>query len=413
MREVQLQLAVLLWTDFEALLPKEQTSQRELLLSLLNGHPGLILLAGDSSWEPGGAFDRSHYQRLPISTPTTEQRETLWRAVLAATPHQLTQTDIADIAAKFRLTPGQIADAARTAFGLAAWRQPDAPSLSANDLTHASRRHSNRQLTNLAQKITPHYRWDDIVLPPQQLTQLHELCNQVKYRGLVYQTWGFDRKLAMGKGVNALFSGPPGTGKTMAADIIAGELGLDLYKIDLSTVVSKFIGETEKNLSKIFVEAESSNAILFFDEADALFSKRTEIKDSHDRYANLETSYLLQRIEQYDGIVILASNFRKNMDEAFVRRMHFILEFPFPGPAERQRIWENIWPEELPLIDHLDNQVLASRIEIAGGNIRNVAVTAAFLAAANGGQVTMQHIKQATQREYQKMGKVLTTDLLE
>ena len=202
--------------------------------------------------------------------------------------------------------------------------------MTAADLHAACRLQSNRKLAALARKITPHYTWDDIVLPADRLRQLREICNQVKYRARVYDEWGFDRKLSLGKGLNVLFAGPSGTGKTMAAEIMAGELGLDLYKIDLSTVVSKYIGETEKNLARIFDEAETTNAILFFDEADALFGKRSEVRDAHDRYANIEISYLLQRMEEYDGIVILATNLRKNMDEAFVRRMHFTVEFPFP-----------------------------------------------------------------------------------
>ena len=180
------------------------------------------------------------------------------------------------------------------------------------------------------------------------------------------------KKLAMGKGLCVLFAGPSGTGKTMSADIIAGELGLDLYKIDLSNVVSKYIGETEKNLSRIFDEAETSNAILFFDEADALFGKRSEVKDSHDRYANIETGYLLQRMEEHEGIVILASNFRKNMDEAFIRRLHFTVEFPFPNEEDRLRIWENVWPETAPRDPGLDFAFLARRFQITGGNIRNM-----------------------------------------
>ena len=202
--------------------------------------------------------------------------------------------------------------------------------MTAADLQAACRLQSNRKLAELARKITPHYTWGDIVLPADRLQQLREICNQVKYRARVYDEWGFDRKLSLGKGLNVLFAGPSGTGKTMAAEIMAGELGLDLYKIDLSTVVSKYIGETEKNLARIFDEAETRNAILFFDEADALFGKRSEVHDSHDRYANIEISYLLQRMEEYDGVAILATNLHKNMDEAFVRRMHFTVEFPFP-----------------------------------------------------------------------------------
>jgi len=268
--------------------------------------------------------------------------------------------------------------------------------------------HSNPRLSALARKVTPRYAWTDIVLPPDRTQQLREIASSVKHRPRVYGDWGFDRKLAMGKGLVALFSGPSGTGKTMAADIIAGELGLDLYKVDLASLVSKYIGETEKNLSRIFDEAGTSNAILFFDEADSMFGKRSEVRDSHDRYANLETSYLLQRVEEYEGVVILATNFRKNMDDAFVRRLHFMIDFPFPGERERLRIWQGVWPRETPRHDSLDLEQVARRVEVAGGSIRNIALAAAFLAADEEGVVTMQHVLRATRREYQKMGKVLS-----
>ena len=193
----------------------------------------------------------------------------------------------------------------------------------------------------------------------------------------------------------------------MAAEIIAGELGLDLYKIDLSRVVSKYIGETEKNLARIFAEAETSNAILFFDEADALFGKRSEVRDAHDRYANIEIAYLLQKMDEYEGVVILATNLRKNMDDAFVRRVHFTVEFPFPAAEDRRRIWEKIWPAETPRSPELDLSIMAGRFELAGGSIRNIAVAAAFLAANDGQGIEMGHLLHATQREYQKMGKVV------
>ena len=194
----------------------------------------------------------------------------------------------------------------------------------------------------------------------------------------------------------------------MAADVLAGALGLDLYRIDLSTVVSKYIGETEKNLARIFAEARASNAVLFFDEADALFGKRTQVHDAHDRYANVEISYLLQKMEEYQGLVILATNLRKNIDEAFVRRLHFTVEFPIPGPADRLRIWAQIWPAATPRDPGLDLDVLAEQVEVAGGNIRNIALASAFLAAADGGSVTMRHVRDAVRREYRKIGKVLT-----
>ena len=275
------------------------------------------------------------------------------------------------------------------------------------DIYEACRLQSNQKLGSLSRKITPGYSWPDIVLPRNRLQQLRDICHYVEYRDQVFGEWGFGRKCSYGNGVSALFAGPSGTGKTMAAEIIAGELSLDLYKIDLSTVVSKFIGETEKNLSRIFTEAETSNAILFFDEADALFGKRSEVKDSHDRYANIEVGYLLQRIEEYDGVVILASNFRKNIDEAFVRRLQFVIEFPFPNKAERRRIWDVVWPREAPKDPGIDFDVLAERYEITGGNIRNIALASAFLAAEDGRVVNMEHLFTATQRELQKMGKIV------
>ena len=236
---------------------------------------------------------------------------------------------------------------------------------------------------------------------------LEMICATIRQRPRVYDEWGFDRKLAMGKGVIALFSGPPGTGKTMAAEIIAHDLGLDLYRIDLSAVVNKYIGETEKNLERIFREAQYSDAILFFDEADALFGKRSEVKDAHDRYANIETAYLLQRTEEYDGLVILATNLQKNMDEAFLRRLHFAVEFPEPEEAERLRIWERTFPREAPREADLDLALLARKFKISGGNIRNIVLGAAFLAAEENTPIAMRHLSRAVVHEMRKMGRLV------
>ena len=226
-------------------------------------------------------------------------------------------------------------------------------------------------------------------------------------RPVVLEEWGVGQKLASSGGITMLFAGPPGTGKTMAAEVIASELGLDLYKIDLSTIVSKYIGETEKNLERIFGEAQSSNAILFFDEADAIFGKRSEVKDAHDRYANIEISYLLQRMEAYDGVTILATNLRANLDEAFTRRLQFAVDFPFPEEEDRLRIWQTLFPPDVPRGDDLDFDLLARRFKLAGGNIRNIIVSAAYLAAADGGRVTMNHLLHGTRRELQKMGRLM------
>ena len=424
-REVLLQGAALYWEGFDRLLPNAQradaqaedaqTAKRKCLLRLLDKHLGLIFLAGAESWEPTNELQNVAFMRIEFPQTTYAMRRATWQELVGQADNDTDNNtepalDLDALSGTFRLNGGQIGDAATTARNLARWRDPAALQLTNADLYAACRLQSNRKLASLAQKITPHYGWDDIVLPPAQQEQLQAICNQVKYRSQIYDTWGFDQKLSMGKGVSALFSGPPGTGKTMAADILAHELGLDLYKIDLSTMVSKFIGETEKNLARIFNEARTSNAILFFDEADALFGKRTEVKDAHDRYANIETSYLLQKMEEYDGVVILATNFRKNMDEAFMRRLHFTIEFPFPDEAERRRIWTQIWPAATPRSADLDLEFLAERIELAGGNIRNIALASAFLAADNGGQVTMQHLIQATRSEYRKLGKVLTNN---
>jgi hypothetical protein len=260
-------------------------------------------------------------------------------------------------------------------------------------------------LETLARKLAFPYRWADLVLPADQLGQLEELCARVRHRHCVYEEWGFGRKLAHGRGLHVLFAGPPGTGKTMAASVIANELGLELYRIDLAQVVSKFIGETEKNLERVFVAAERSDAILFFDEADALFGKRSDVKDAHDRYANIEISYLLQRMEEYDGLAILATNLRQHLDEAFLRRLQVSVEFPFPDEVHRRRIWATLFPPEAPLDSDVDLDLLARELKLAGGNLKNIALTAAFNAAAERGSIGLAHLARAAWREHQKLGR--------
>jgi len=408
LREARLQNAALYWDGFDTLLSDEAWSARTTFLRELVGQHELLFSAGDTTWEPTETFPQTSFLRLEFALPSTAEREQLWTRALRSSDTLGPDIDTHTLASRFRLSGRQIHAAAATAGNRARWQDPEHRHVSMTDLTAACRLQSNRKLETLAKKITPRYTWNDIVLPMERLQQLRELCDSVIHRVTVYEDWGFDRKLSLGKGVNALFSGPSGTGKTMSAEVIAHELGLDLYKIDLSTVVSKYIGETEKNLSRIFAEATTSNAILFFDEADALFGKRSEVKDAHDRYANIETGYLLQKMEEYEGVVILATNLRKNMDDAFVRRMHYTIEFPFPTEYERHRIWTRIWPEAVPRSVEVNLASLAQRFEITGGNIRNIAVAAAFLAAADEGRVTMSHLLHATRREYQKMGKVVT-----
>jgi SpoVK/Ycf46/Vps4 family AAA+-type ATPase len=270
----------------------------------------------------------------------------------------------------------------------------------------ACRMESNQNLLRFGRKIDPSYEWHDVVLPPDTRSQLHEICACVRHKRRVVEGWGFGAKFSVGKGLVVLFAGASGTGKTMCAEIIGGDLQLDVYKIDLSCVVSKYIGETERNLSRIFDEAETSNSILFFDEADALFGKRTEVKDAHDRYANIEINYLLQKLDDYEGIVILATNLRGNLDKAFTRRLNYLVDFPFPNEHDRERIWTRVFPNETPLREDIRLDFLARKFKLAGGNIKNIAVNSAYLAADNGGRVGMEQVILATKREYQKLGRL-------
>jgi AAA+ superfamily predicted ATPase len=340
--------------------------------------------------------------------PPFAARRECWIASLEACGSAIDETELDSIASRFRLYPDQIGHAVAAARSAAAWN--GAESIDAPSLYAAARTQCGRQLGALARKIDPRHGWDDIVLPPITVNQLRAMCARVSFQHRVLEDWGFDARLSTGKGVTALFAGPSGVGKTMAAEIIARELKLDLYKIDLSSVVSKYIGETEKNLERIFNAAENAGAILFFDEADSLFGKRSEVRDSHDRYANLEISYLLQKMEMYEGVAILASNLRQNLDESFVRRLAFSVHFPFPDEERRRRIWRAIWPLQVPLDPALDFDFLASQFKLSGGNIRNVALAAAFAAAEEASDIRMRHIAVALEREYQKMSKPLSKE---
>jgi len=408
-REARLRNAVLFLDDVDALRGEDRALQRRALLESLSQTPVITILNGRQPWGTfghRGANGPLGVVTLPIAFPDFEQRRSYWRMNLSAEGVQLGDGELDALSGRFRLTPSQIADAVATTRNGAGWTDASTEDWFAK-LLGAARAQSSKDLASLAWKIEPRYAWHDIVLPSDSLAQLREICLRVANSHQVLDAWGFGRKLSLGKGVNALFTGPSGAGKTMAAEIVAGELGLDLYKIDLSGVVSKYIGETEKNLDRIFTTAENANAILFFDEADALFGKRSEVRDSHDRYANIETAYLLQKMEQYEGIAILATNLRQNMDEAFTRRLQFIVEFPFPDEEHRRRIWQTLFPPEAPREEEIDFAFLAKQFKLAGGNIKNIVMGAAFLAAADGGRIGMEQLIKATSRECRKMGRVL------
>jgi ATP-dependent 26S proteasome regulatory subunit len=341
-----------------------------------------------------------------VPKPDAGAQRALWQQALVGVQHSL-DGHIEAIVQQFDFGPQAIAQVVVTAKGRARLRAPkDGASLTADDLWQACREQAGWQLDELAQRIIPCYTWEDIVLPEDVFRQLQEIAAQVANRSRVYETWGFGAKLSRGRGISALFSGPSGTGKTMAAEILANHLKLDLYRIDLAGVVSKYIGETEKNLRKVFDAAEQTGAILFFDEADALFGKRTEVKDSHDRYANIEVNYLLQRMEDYRGLAILATNRKSALDRAFLRRLRFLVDFPFPDAESRRRIWQKVFPPQAA-VDGLDYAFLA-RLEIPGGNIKNIALNAAFLAAGEGVPIGMAHVMHAARREYAKIDKLIT-----
>lgn len=406
-REVRLRNAALFVNSAHVILQDDNVSLeiRRLIQRLLREQQGLTFLSTIEALPAGlGGSIRPEYQ-LKLNHPGYIQRQKLWEELLGP---QAAGLDLEGLTSRFRLNSGQIVGAAATARSLAQWRGDSSPTM--DDLETGCRIHSSQKLSGLAKKVIPNYTWNDIVLPPDQFSMLREIVQQVKNRLLVYERWGFDRKLSLGKGLNVVFAGPSGTGKTMSAEIIAKELSMDLYKIDLSSMVSKYIGETEKNLEKIFNEAGDSSAILFFDEADSLFGKRSEVKDAHDRYANIETSYLLQKMEEYDGIVVLATNLRKNLDEAFVRRMHFMIEFPFPEEEDRLEIWRKAFPKEVPMGENVDLRFMARQFKLAGGNIKNTALATAFLAAGdpNAQCIEMPHVIRAIRREYQKLGKLCT-----
>jgi len=308
---------------------------------------------------------------------------------------------------KFDFSPQDISQVVMAARGRARLHTgEDGSAITTEDLWQSCREQAGWHLEELAQRLTPCFTWEDIVLPSEVFHQLQEIAAQVAHRPQVYETWGFGAKLSRGRGISVLFSGPSGTGKTMAAEILANHLNLDLFRIDLAGVVSKYIGETEKNLRKVFDAAETSGAILFFDEADALFGKRTEVKDSHDRYANIEVNYLLQRMEDYRGLAILATNRKSALDQAFLRRLRFLVEFPFPDADSRWRIWEKVFPSQADRED-MDWTTLG-RLEIPGGNIKNIAINAAFLAASENGPIGMAHLMRAARREYAKIEKMIT-----
>jgi AAA+ superfamily predicted ATPase len=364
----------------------------------------ITFVSARTAWDPPDALKRRWSFSAEFPVPAYNERRRLWKTALDG--QAADGVDVGELAARFRFTTAGVLNSVSGARNQARMRGDGIGPLSQGDVQAACRAESSRGLQRYARRIATSYTWDDLVLSAEAKQQLHEIVEFIRHRESITAAWGFGAKHALGKGTNVLFTGPSGTGKTMAVGIIAAELGLDLYKVDLSTVVSKYIGETEKNLNRVFQEAETANAVLFFDEADALFGRRSEVKDSHDRYANIEVNYLLQKMEEHEGIVVLATNMSKNMDEAFVRRLQFTVIFPFPEEAERLRIWQRVFPVAAPLDHDVRFEFLARRMKVAGGNIKNIALGAALLARVDGGAIGMRHLVLSAKREFQKMGKI-------
>lgn len=355
-----------------------------------------LVIARDAPRDHSGQVLRLR-DRVP---PAAEQRQ-LWSEALSGRIADHVEI-LPRILGHFQLNPSAIRSIAQAACADLAENPSADP---APILWDACRRYARASLGELCQRIEPEATWADLILPAPQLAILQDIAGQVRHQFKVYEQWGFARASRRGLGVSALFAGPSGTGKTLAAEVLASELQLDLYRIDLSQLVSKYIGETEKNLRRVFDAAEECGAVLLFDEADALFGKRSEVKDSHDRYANIEVSYLLQRMEAYRGLAILTSNLKSSLDSAFLRRIRFVVQFPFPSPEEREGLWRLALRSKAPS-EGLDLGKLA-QLNVAGGNIRTIALNAAFLAANAGEPLRMKHLLHAARAEYQKLEKLI------
>ncbi|MFG2666847.1 ATP-binding protein [Streptomyces sp. NPDC048387] len=389
--------------------PDERTRVLRTLCTVLRGIP--LFTYGTSGWEPAWADDTP--VTLTMAAPTPERQAVRWRHALERAAAEHTEgggpagADVDALArsvAAHRLDAGQLRRAAGAATRTAAL---DGRPLRAADLRTAVRAQNGAGLARLARRVEPAVGWDDLVLPAPTHRRLRDLAVRARHRDQVLGQWGMRPGGGRGRGVIALFAGSSGTGKTMSAEVVAADLGMDLYVVDLSTVVDKYVGETEKNLERIFTEASAVNAVLLFDEADAIFGKRSEVKGAHDKHANLESAYLLQRMESFDGIAILTTNLRANLDEAFTRRLDVVADFPVPDATQRLALWERCLGSRVPRAGDLDLSFCADRFELAGGSIRACAVTAAYSAAASGEPLAMGQVVTAVAQEYRKLGRLV------
>ena len=373
---------------------------------VVNAHPGtLVITASERPDWLLPTVDRLAEVAAPF--PTAEERHELWKRALPQKSYLAKSADLKEIAFQFTLSGGGIFQAAARTLEAAKARSRKQPRIRFVDLAESCTAQVQHRLSTLARRVATGFTWADMVLQRDTRERLEEMLTFARHKRFIMGEWGFRSKVPYGAGLSSLFSGPPGTGKTMAASIMSRELGMELFRIDLSRVVNKYIGETEKNLGRIFDEAQQSNAILLFDEADSLFSKRTDVRSSVDRYANLEVNYLLQRMEDFDGVTILTTNMEASLDDAFKRRLKFHIDFPFPDADARAKLWRVTIPSQAELEAGVDWRKLADGYDLSGGHIKNAVLRAAILAAAEGSGIGFRHLQQAARAEYREMGKLV------
>ncbi|MDR2569683.1 MAG: AAA family ATPase, partial [Oscillospiraceae bacterium] len=408
-REGALYAGHLCFWHFESLM--EQPRELQGFIEALSRSSGLLrgafFLVTEKQWNEPGLPSSFLKVDIDVSDPQQDMQLKLWNFFSKDVPMS-EEIDLGELTTKFNFTPLQIKNSIRKADGLRTTYRLS--SVNADILYPSCYEQIKINLDTLAMRVLPAHSWDDLVLPEGQIKLLRDACAHVRYKHKVYHEWGYAKKVTYGRGLSILFSGPPGTGKTLAAQIVAGHLHMEMYKIQLSAIVSKYIGETEKNLRNVFQEAKDSGCILFFDETDALFGKRSEVKDSHDRHANVETAFLLQQLEEYDGVIIMGTNLLQNIDNAFMRRINFVIHFPFPEADVRETLWRKMVLPTAPVSDDIDFEFLAERFSISGGNIKNIVLHAAFMAAAVGEPIDMRHLLRSAVGELRKTNTIVSRE---
>jgi ATP-dependent 26S proteasome regulatory subunit len=389
---------------YNAILTDEEIVIQNRILDELLDYGNLIFILNNTAKLPISDHNRhKSFEDIEIKPLSMRERLKMWDKMSKKYEFQ-DEIDFKNISNKFNYTPGQIQAIFHKASVISGGQ------IKGNVLSDVCKNFSIHNLESKATLIDCKYTFDDLVIEEDQKKLLKDVCNYIKYKDIIYESWDFSSKIAYGRGLSMIFYGPPGTGKTMGAQIIANELDLQLYRVDVSQIMNKYVGETEKNLKGIFAEAKTSNAILLFDEADSLFGKRTDVKDSNDKFSNNEISFLLQQMEEYDGVSILTTNKFNNFDNAFRRRIKFFVNFPLPSVSMRKLLWTKIFPKKAPLDDDFDPEILAEKFDLSGSSIKSVALFAAYLAVSEGKKITQELVINAIKYEYQKLGKVVPSE---